>query len=61
MIVFWISGTHSRVTGLAASIWMYEKVKVHLQSPHPSPLPGGGEGVDVALPAHLSIAAMNIG
>jgi hypothetical protein len=39
----------------AGGLWMDEQVKVHLKSPHPSPLPGGGEGVDVALPANLSI------
>ena len=39
----------------AHPLWMDEQVKIHLKPPHPSPLPGGGEGVDVALPAHLSI------
>ena len=33
---------------------MDEQLKIHLKSPHPSPLPEG-EGVDVSLPAHLSI------
>jgi len=39
----------------SAPLWMDEQVKVHLKSPRTSPLPGGGEGVDVSLPAHLSI------
>jgi len=34
---------------------MDERIKVHLKSPRPSLLPGGGEGVDVSLSAHLSI------
>jgi hypothetical protein len=34
---------------------MDEQVRIHLQSPHPNPLPGGGEGLDVSLPAQLSV------
>jgi len=39
-----------------STLWMDEQIKVHVNSPRPSPLPGSGEGVDVALPAHLSIS-----
>jgi len=46
------SGYHA-----ARKSWMDERVKVHLNPPHPSPLPEG-EGVDVSLPTHSSISGV---